>query len=98
MRSIRTALVPIVLGLALAGATAAPATAAPSFPRYFAGGDEGTTQAAAQAGAAAEANADKAAYEAETGTTCTVLNTSGGAHQLGPNWWGAYVLIQARCA
>jgi uncharacterized membrane protein len=94
----------LALALAVAGLVAAPAEAATltpaavSYPVYFAGGGEGTTRAAAEAAAQSDADADEAAYEAETGTTCTIISRSGGASQLAPSWWGAYVLETAACA
>jgi hypothetical protein len=97
-RSVRSLLSGGVLALTLAvsGVVATPASAA-AYPIYFAGGGEGTTRAAAEADAASDAFADKAAYEAENGKTCTINTRNGGAYQLGPTWWGAYVLLSATC-
>lgn len=101
--SIRSLLSGGVLALTLAApfAMAAPASAAPTraaaFPEYFAGGGTGPTRDAAIASAQSDLNADVAAHEAETGTTCTTLTHDSGAYQLRPSLWGAYVLETANC-
>ncbi len=91
----------LVLTLAAPFAVAAPAAAqtgtAAAFPEYFAGGGTGPTKAAALADAQSDLDADVAAHQAETGTTCVTLSRSSGAYQLGPSLWGAYVLQTADC-
>lgn len=98
--SIRSLLSGGALALALTApfAVGAPAAAAPAaFPEYFAGGGTGPTQAAAIAAAQSDVDADIAAHEAETGTTCTTLTRDSGTYQLRPSLWGAYVLQTADC-